>query len=215
MAVLAFRILPEAVYSISSIATFNIQGSLLPKYRGAAPINWAIINGETESGLTSFILKKKVDTGDMLLQTAIKIPDGSTAGDLHDLLMPEAAKMAIDTCNLLIDGEFQALKQDSNAATPAPKIFRESCEINWDRHALALRNFIHGISPVPGAWTNLNGKRFKILRAGYSASGTGRPGAFIIDGEKWLVQCGKGILSLIEIQGQGKKAMKASDFLKG
>ena len=166
MAVVAFRILPESIFEMANIGTFNIHGSLLPKYRGAAPINWAIINGDKESGLTSFLLKKIVDTGDMLLQNPVKIPEGSTAGDLHDMLMPVSAKLAVDTIKLLLDGDYQLMPQDNSKASPAPKIFREQCEINFAQHARDLRNYIHGVSPVPGAWTIWNGKRLKILRGG-------------------------------------------------
>lgn len=215
MLVLAFRILPEAVYSISKIATFNIHGSLLPKYRGAAPINWAIINGDKITGLTSFILKKKVDTGDMLLQDSMEVPENFTAGDLHDALMPMAAQMGVNTIKILLSGEFKPFPQQETEATPAPKIFREGCKAEWNQHARTLRNFIHGVSPIPGCWSEWNGKRLKILRVEYTACGVGEPGEFQITDDKILVQCGKGVLSLIEIQPQGKKVMKTRDFLKG
>jgi methionyl-tRNA formyltransferase len=213
--VLAFRILPEAVYSIAKIATFNIHGSLLPKYRGAAPINWAIINGDKQTGLTSFILKKKVDTGDMLMQDSMEIPENFTAGDLHNALMPMSAKLAVSTIDLLKSGEYSPYPQQETEASPAPKLFRDGCKAQWNQHARTLRNFIHGVSPIPGAWTDWDGKRLKILRSEYTACGVGNPGEFhIVDG-KLLVQCGKGVLSLTEIQPQGKKVMLTSDFLKG
>jgi len=213
--VLAFRILPEEVFSVSKMATFNIHASLLPKYRGAAPINWAIINGEKTTGLTSFILEKKVDTGNVLLQKAIDIPEGATAGDLHDLMMPEAAQMAVDTCNLLLSGEYQLIKQDDTLATPAPKIFPEFCIINWNQHAEIVKNFIHGLSPFPGAWTMWNGERLKILRVEFSACGKGIPGTFSINDNSMNVECDKGIIQLHEIQLPGKRPMKIQDFLRG
>jgi len=215
MVVLAFRILPEEVFRISKIATFNIHASLLPKYRGAAPINWVIINGEKTSGLTSFILEKKVDTGNILLQKAIDIPEGATAGDLHDLMMPEAAQMAVETCNLLLSGEYKLMVQDDSFASPAPKIFPEFCKINWNLHAEIVRNFIHGLSPFPGAWTIWDGVRLKILRVEFSACGKGILGTYTINGDNMNVQCEKGLVSLQEIQLPGKRPMKIQDFLRG
>lgn len=215
MVVIAFRILPPQVYEIAKIGAFNIHGSLLPKYRGAAPINWAIINGENETGLTSFLLRKKVDTGAMLLQQPLGIPEGSTAGDLHDLMMPVAANLSVDTCRLLIEGNFKTMEQDDSLATPAPKIFPEQCQINWAQHARDLRNFIHGVSPVPGAWTLWDAKRTKILRVEFTACGRGTPGEFFIEDNKMLVHCQKGLLSVIELQAQGKRAMHVNDFLRG
>jgi methionyl-tRNA formyltransferase len=215
IAVLAFRILPEEVFGIAKIAAFNIHASLLPKYRGAAPINWSIINGEKFTGLTSFILEKKVDTGNILLQKSIAIPDGATAGDLHDLMMPEAAQMSIDTCNLLINGNYRLMPQDDSQASPAPKIFPDFCRIQWNQHAQTLRNFIHGLSPYPGAWTEWEGKRFKILRVEFSACGRGSPGEFSIEKDRMTVQCDKGIITLTEVQPSGKKPMIINDFLRG
>jgi methionyl-tRNA formyltransferase len=215
MVVLAFRILPEEVFSISKIATFNIHASLLPKYRGAAPINWAIINGEKTTGLTSFILEKKVDTGNILLQKSIDIPEGATAGDLHDLMMPEAAQMAVDTCNLLLSGNYKLMKQDDSLASPAPKIFPEFCKISWNQHAEKVRNFIHGLSPFPGAWTIWNSERLKILRVEYSCCGKGESGFFSINDKEINVQCEKGIVTLREIQLPGKRPMKTEEFLRG
>ena len=215
MAVLAFRILPESVYSISKIATFNIHGSLLPKYRGAAPINHAILNGDKVSGLTSFVLEKQVDTGQILIKRPVDIPDGSTAGDLHDMLMPVAAKLGLDTCELLLSGDYTLLSQDDSEATPAPKVFRENCGIIWNAPAEQVRNFIHSVSPSPAAWTLWEGQRLKIMRVDFAADGSGTPGEFKIEDGQFIVQCGKGSVSLIEIQVQGKKKMNTVDFLRG
>jgi len=213
--VLAFRILPEEVFSISKIATFNIHASLLPKYRGAAPINWAIINGEKITGLTSFILEKKVDTGNILMQNSIKIPNGFTAGDLHDRLMPMAAQMAVDTCKLLLSGNYKTYSQDDSKSTPAPKIFPDFCQINWNQHAQILSNFINGLSPQPGAWTLLDGKRYKILRVAYTACGSGKPGSYKIENNTMSVHCAKGIISVLEIQAPGKKIVSINEFIRG
>lgn len=215
MAVLAFRILPEAVYSISKIATFNIHGSLLPKYRGAAPINHAILNGDKVSGLTSFVLERKVDTGQILIKSPVEIPDGFTAGDLHDMLMPVAAKLGVDTCEMLLAENYTLLPQNDSEATPAPKVFRENCGIDWNADAVIVRNFIHSVSPMPAAWTDWDGQRLKIMRVECIATGTGNPGEFVIDDGKFIVSCGSGALSLTEIQTQGKKRMKTIDFLRG
>lgn len=213
--VLAFRILPEEIYSLAKIATFNIHASLLPKYRGAAPINWAIINGETISGLTSFILEKKVDTGKILMQNSIKIPAGFTAGDLHNELMPLAAEMAVDTCNLLLSGEYKPYFQDDTQATPAPKIFPEFCRISWNQHAQTLANFINGLSPHPGAWSILDGQRYKIHRVVYSACGSGKQGEYNIENNTFSVYCSKGIISILEIQAPGRKKVQINEFIRG
>ncbi len=213
--VLAFRILPEEVFKIAKIASFNIHASLLPAYRGAAPINWAIINGEKETGLTSFILEKKVDTGNILLQHRIEITEGTTAGDLHNLMMPLAAQLAIDTCELLIKGNYSLIPQDDSKVSPAPKIFPEMCEISWNLHAEKVCNFINGLSPYPGAWTIWNKQRVKFLRAHYSSCGINTPGTYWFDKDKLFVQCAKGIVNILELQLPGKKAMKTTDFVKG
>lgn len=213
--VIAFRILPLQVYTLSKIGTFNVHASLLPKYRGAAPINWAIINGEEETGLTSFLLKEKVDTGDILLQQRVKIPENATAGELHDILMKIAPQFTLDTCNLLLSGKYNTQKQDNSKATSAPKIHPEFCKINWNSDARTIRNFIHGLSPYPGAWTILNGKRLKILKVEYCQCGTGVPGSFSINNNHFIVQCLKGIISIVQLQTESKKAMKTAEFLNG
>lgn len=213
--VLAFRILPKEVFTLARLGTFNIHASLLPKYRGAAPINWAIINGEKTTGLTAFLINEKVDTGNILLQKAIDIPENFTAGDLHDLLMYEAPEIAISTCKLLISGNYTAYKQDDSQATPAPKIFPEFCQINWTMDADYLKRFIHGVSPIPGAYTFLEGKRLKIYRVEHSCCGTGQPGYYEIQGKNLIVQCGKGFLSLLEVQPEGKKIMRIEEFING
>ena len=222
--VIAFRILPKAIYEIPTIASFNIHGSLLPKFRGAAPINWAIINGEQVTGLTSFILQEKVDTGSMLLQKVWLIPEnegkGTTAGELHDALMDISSGLALDTCDLLYSDKYKALAQDESLASPAPKIFRDTAKIDWNKEPLYVRNFINGMSPSPGAWTNFEGKSLKIYRTqiGCSVSNPdtfGEPGSYVIKDGKFLVQCKSGLIELLEIQPEGKKAMLVSDYLKG
>ncbi len=212
--VIAFRILPEEVYTLARVGSFNIHASLLPRYRGAAPINRAIIMGDDKSGLTSFLLKKEVDTGDILLQKEIPITPGMTAGDLHDAMMPMAAGLSIETIELLLSGNCTPLPQDASLASPAPKIFPEQCRIDWHIPAFDLRNIIHGMSPIPGAWTLWDGKRLKIYRAEISGK-SGSPGAFEINDGWFTVHTGDGSISILELQAEGKKAMKTKDFLAG
>ncbi|MFA6570751.1 MAG: methionyl-tRNA formyltransferase [Bacteroidota bacterium] len=214
--VVAFRILPREVFSLAKLGTFNIHASLLPRYRGAAPINRAIIEGEKYTGLTSFLLDDKVDTGNILLQKKIEIPEGSTAGDLHDLMMPLSADMAVETCKMLLSGNFRTTMQDDSLACPAPKLFAENCRIDWNLPAERIVNFIHGTSPTPGAWTIWNGKRLKILRAElYKGSALSEPGSFSIEDDKFIIQCETGSINATEIQPQDKKSMKTADFVRG
>ncbi len=211
--VIAFRILPPAVYKLAKIASFNIHGSLLPKYRGAAPINWAIIKGETKTGLTSFILREKVDTGDMLLKKEVAIDDSTTAGDLHDKLMPLASELTIETIELIKSGNYKTMPQSNQEATPAPKLFRENCNIEWNATAQSLLRFIHGTSPIPGSWTIFNGRKLKILRVKLFEE-KGEPGTYTI-GRKFLAHCPDNSLELIEIQTEGKGIVRVEDFLRG
>ncbi len=222
--VVAFRVLPKEVYSLAKLASFNIHGSLLPQYRGAAPINWAIINGDKFTGLTSFLLQDKVDTGDVLLQSIAPIPDGATAGDLHDLLAPLSAKLAVDTCELIASGSYRPIPQSDSEASLAPKIFQQTAQIDFSMNAEQVRNFIHGFSPAPGAWTIWNGKLLKILRASFqycqcdlpeSIKKLDKPTQYYVGKDKFAVRCTYGIIFIEELQVEGKKPMKAIDFLRG
>jgi methionyl-tRNA formyltransferase len=213
--VIAFRILPPQVYNLARIGTFNVHASLLPKYRGAAPINWAIINGDEETGLTSFLIQEKVDTGDILLQQRIKIEENMTAGELHDKLMNIAPQFTLDTCNLLFSGKYFTQKQDNSQVTSAPKIHPDFCKINWQNDARTIRNFIHGLSPYPGAWTLWNEKRLKILKVEYCQCGTGETASFTIGESFFNVQCAKGIISITHLQLEGRNPMPIKDFING
>lgn len=222
--VVAFRILPREVFTIPRLGCFNIHASLLPKYRGAAPINWAIINGEKITGLTSFLIQEKVDTGNILLQTVIPISEGATSGDLHDLMAPLAARLAIDTCELLARGNYKPIPQDESLATSAPKIYSHNAKINFDDYAEIVRNFIHGYSPVPGAWTIFEGKKMKIFRADYEKCscsvndvflGLEKPGEFLIEKGQFCVKCKAGFIFIKELQIEGKKVTAAADFING
>lgn len=214
LCVIAFRILPAEVYRRASLGAFNVHASLLPKYRGAAPINHAIINGETVTGVTSFLLNDVVDTGTILRQITFNIPDGCTAGELYDALKPLAAECSVATCRDLIDGTASPQPQDDALACPAPKVFRETSVIDWTGTARSVRNFIHGHSPVPAAWTHWNGDIVKIFRASYSPL-TCETGMFrIVDG-MLIAGCADGAVVIDEIQLPGKRRMLTSDVLRG
>lgn len=214
LCVIAFRILPRSIYELASIGAFNVHASLLPKYRGAAPINHAIIHGETETGVTSFLLNDVVDTGSILERRTIAIPDGMTAGDLYAALMPLAAECAVQTCRALLDGTARPLPQDDAMATPAPKVFRETSAIDWSLDRRTVRNFIHGLSPVPCAWTTWLGEPLKIYRASLAAQPCPAGHWRIADGA-FTVGCADGALQLDEIQLPGKRRMPTSDVVRG
>ena len=162
--VVAFRMLPEVVWSIPEYGTFNLHASLLPQYRGAAPINWAIINGETETGVTTFMINHEIDTGSVILQEKEPISEADDAGSLYERLMHKGAELVRKTVAKIQKGEVALLPQpDDGHLKHAPKIFRENCEINWDNDVTAVRNFVRGLSPYPAAWTRWNGKVFKSL----------------------------------------------------
>ncbi len=212
--VVAFRILPAMIFNLSRLGTFNIHASLLPKYRGAAPINWAIINGEKKTGLTTFLIEEKVDTGNILLQDEFEIPENFTAGDLHDFMMPRAAEIGLKTCKLLISGDYQLKKQDDALACPAPKIFPSQAFIDWSLPSEKLKNFIHGFSPYPGARVMWGGKLLKILRV-FKADEKLEPGHFRIEKKRFLVGTADASLTIIELQQEGKKSVGIEAFLNG
>ncbi len=213
--VIAFRILPEEVYSLAKIASFNIHGSLLPKFRGAAPINHAIIKGEKVTGLTSFILNKTVDAGDILLQREMPIPEYASFGDMYHKLMDISADLAVETVETLIKGGYTIMVQDISKASPAPKIFSDDCKINWNDSAENIINFIHGVSPTPGAWTTWHANRFKIYRAELLDAAVSRPGRWKITKDAFIVNTKSHEVLLKEIQLPGKKAQSIQDFING
>ncbi len=219
MVVVAFRMLPEIVWSIPRLGTFNLHASLLPDYRGAAPINWVLINGETRTGATTFLIDTQIDTGNLLLSRAIDIPDTWTAGDLHDRLMVIGAGLVAETVEGLSRKTLSPKPQDdSQARRSAPKIFKDDCRIDWRQPTRALHNFVRGLSPFPTAWTTLEGELFKIYRSTPAESGgKADPGTLRVEGSRaeLLVATGDGWLRLIEVQVPGKKRMSADDFLRG
>ena len=213
--IVAFRILPKEVFTLPKIASFNVHTSLLPKYRGAAPINWAIIKGEKKSGVTSFILDENIDTGNIVGKREVPIGESMTAGELHDELMPLAAELAVETCEQLLSGNYQLLKQNDSLATPAPKIFREDCRIDFNMDGQDLKNFINGMSPIPGAWTEFDGRKVKLLKSEFYEENHTKPKHYLIKNDNFLLQTATGTVKVLVIQPEGKKVMQIRDFLAG
>lgn len=219
--VVAFRMLPEVVWNMPRLGTINLHASLLPEYRGAAPINWAIINGEEESGVTTFFLKHEIDTGDVLLSKRVKIPTNFTAGDLHDELMKVGAKVLVETVQAVKVNNITETPQDNLISTEhlkhAPKIFKENCEINWDNSVTKVYNHIRGLSPYPTAFTNFQNKTLKIFKVEIDFTiPLVSPGTIVSDGTKALkFACHDGFISVKELQLEGKKRMFVDDFLRG
>ncbi|HMT75574.1 MAG TPA: methionyl-tRNA formyltransferase [Chitinophagaceae bacterium] len=220
--VVAFRMLPEVVWSMPPMGSVNLHGSLLPQYRGAAPINWAVINGETETGVTTFKLKHEIDTGDILLQQSFPIGENETAGEVHDRMKEIGAQLLVKTVQQLAAGVLAEKPQTSNQqpATPlkhAPKIFTETCKIDFAKTADEVHNLVRGLSPFPGAFCSLNGKTLKIFRTEKEVSNPDiEPGQYKTDEKTFLkFACSNGYISVTELQLEGKKKMNIEDFLRG
>lgn len=224
--IVAFRMLPEVVWKLPALGTFNLHGSLLPRYRGAAPLNWAIMNGDTESGVTTFLLKQEIDTGNILFREKVAVGPDETVGELHDQLMMIGAELVTRTVEALAAGAAQPIPQDQLTLEPeklhAPKIYKEDCRIDWTSGALTLHNKIRGLSPYPTAWTEISQPAkerisLKIFRsqpefkAHHYATGT-----LLSDQKKWLkIACSDGFLSITDLQLAGKKRMGVEEFLRG
>jgi len=223
--IVAFRMLPEVVWKMTPLGTFNLHGSLLPRYRGAAPLNWAIINGDQETGVTTFLLKQEIDTGNILFQETVPIGPEETLGELHDKLMVIGANLVIKTVEALADGNISPLPQTALKVDPerlhAPKIFKDTCKIDWDKPALAINNLIRGLSPYPAAWTNLkdNGSEtaVKIFKAAVEITGHNcKSGEIKSDNKTYLkIACNDGFLHVIDLQLAGKKRLGIDPFLRG
>ncbi len=211
--VVAFKILPSAVFGIPRLGAFNLHGSLLPRYRGAAPIQRAVMAGEVETGVTTFFLQEQVDTGNVLLQRREPVGPDETAGDVHDRLMHVGAELVLETVRLIARGEAVPKPQDDAQATPAPKLFREEGELDWKWPAARVHNHARGFSPVPGAWTFFRGEPLKILRT-RQAEGTGTPGT-VIRLDPLTVACGERAVELVEMQPPGRRRMDAAAFVNG
>ena len=212
--VVAFKILPPGVYTQARLGAFNLHGSLLPLFRGAAPINRAIMAGAKQTGVTTFFLEQKVDTGNILLQRSMPIGDEESAGEVHDRMMVLGADVVVETVKMIVEDRVKTFSQDDAQATSAPKIFKEDCKINWDQPAQINHDHIRGLSPYPGAWSVLKGKQVKMYKSRV-AKGTGMPGEVIdVDG-RIVVACGQGALDIMELQPESRKKMNASDFIRG
>lgn len=242
--IVAFRMLPEVVWQMPKFGTFNLHGSLLPQYRGAAPINWAIINGETETGVTTFFLKQDVDTGSIIFQEKEPISLTDNVGDVYERLMHKGAKLVLKTVQSIESGDYpQKIQDESGHINHAPKIFKETCEIDWNQPVKKIYDFIRGLSPYPVAWTTLNEKNCRIYRASMvsdewsvdtsttnvtsnglsfessvetQTTAMASIGSFLTDGKKYLhFQCADGLLAVEELQLEGKKNMGIEEFLRG
>jgi methionyl-tRNA formyltransferase len=216
--VVAFRMLPEVVWNLPPQGTINLHASLLPNYRGAAPINWAVINGEKETGVTTFKLQHEIDTGDILMQEKLLIGDTETAGELHDRMKITGAELLVQTVNDLEKGKLQASAQNSDSAIKhAPKLFKEDCEIHWNQSAKHIYNQIRGLSPYPTAFSTLAGKNLKIFKATLVQQQPHvKPGEFVTDHKTFLkFAAADGWLNLEEVQLEGKKKMGIEEFLRG
>ena len=228
--VVAFRMLPEVVWAMPEYGTFNVHAALLPQYRGAAPINWAVINGETETGVTTFFLDHDIDTGRIIMQKPFAIPDDADVEYVYDGLMHLGAQLCLDTLDAIIaaDGHPRTVAQDSFECSPltshlksAPKLFKATCEIRWTQTAKQVYDFVRGLSPVPGAWTTLVGAdgRETVLKI-YKTRKTGRPagpgsGRLAVAGKALCIAAADEWLEVVELQLAGKKRMAARDFLNG
>lgn len=218
--VIAFRMLPQVVWQMPPLGTFNLHASLLPRYRGAAPINWAIINGDDKTGVTTFFLKHEIDTGDILRQESIDILPEDDLGIVHDKLMMLGADLTIDTVEHIIAGDLQPIPQEQllqgEAPTPAPKIFKDTCLIDWTRSARDIHNLVRGLSPYPAAWTNVAGLvPMKIFKTRVIDHPDTTPGKITIDGSRLMIDAADGRVEILSLQPEGKRRMDTPDFLRG
>lgn len=223
--VIAFRMLPQVVWQMPRLGTFNLHASLLPRYRGAAPINWAIINGDTETGVTTFFLKHEIDTGDIIAQERIDILPSDNLGSVHDKLMMLGADLTIRTVEDILKGELCPIPQDQllngEEPTPAPKIFKDTCKIDWTCPAVSIHNLVRGLSPYPAAWTEipLEGRAplsMKVLETSVSSQPSrGEPGTITVSNNRLLVNTADNQIEILRLQPQGKKPMSAADYLRG
>lgn len=212
--VVAFKILPPEVYNLPKYGSFNLHGSILPKYRGAAPIQWALINGDSETGVTTFKLEEKVDTGNVYLIKKTTILPDENFGSLHNKLSIIGSEAVLETVDLIESGEYKLITQDNTLATRAPKITKELCELDWSASAKSNHNKVRALSPYPGAYFRNKGKNYKILKSGVSDY-SDEIGKIIENNKEILICCNQGALIIKEIQPEGKKKMSAEEFLRG
>ncbi|TSA29378.1 MAG: methionyl-tRNA formyltransferase [Ignavibacteriales bacterium] len=232
--VVAFRILPKGVFTIPFKGSFNLHGSLLPKYRGAAPIQWALINGDKQTGVTTFFLEDKIDTGNIILQEKLPIDDEDDFGSLHNKMMILGSEAVLNTIDLIDSGNYSLTKQNDSLASPAPKITKEICEINWNKNSLEIHNLVRGLSPYPGAFFIHNGKNYKVFRTRMvesdqwsmvsgqlniksNATDNSQPSTNKIYQTKKeiFIQTKSGVLQILELQPEDRKRMTTEEFLRG
>jgi len=213
--VVAFRILPKEVFEIPKFGSFNLHGSYLPKYRGAAPIQWALINGDTETGLTTFKLAEKVDTGNIYLQEKVKINPDDNFETLHDRMSLLGAGLVFKTAQLIESGMYELHQQDNSLASPAPKITKEICQIDWNKSAVEIHNLVRGLSPHPAAFFSYNNKVIKIYKTEIVKDLILKPLEFHQTKTELIIGCKKDALRILEIQQEGKKQMGIEEFLRG
>ena len=223
--IVAFRMLPEVVWNMPQKGTFNLHASLLPKYRGAAPINWAIINGETETGVTTFFLQHEIDTGNIIFQEKETIDENENVGSLYEKLKNKGAELVLKTVTAIEENKYpQVPQQMENILMPAPKIFKETCEVDWGHTSNQIHNFVRGLSPYPAAWTTLNGKNLKIfetrkniLNENLNYVDINIDKLIIKTDQKSFIyfKTSDGWINVLELQLEGKKRMKVNEFLRG
>ncbi len=215
--VVAFRMLPEVVWNMPPVGTINLHGSLLPKYRGAAPIHWAVINGEKETGVTTFFLKHEIDTGDILMTASLPIEEDDTTGDVHDKMMKLGAEVAVKSVALIESGDYELQAQNNSQVSKAPKLNHETCEINFDQKTDTIYNFIRGLCPFPGAWTTLEDKELKIFRSEKElVQHEHVAGKIFTDNKSYLKFATQdGFIHALDIKMAGKRRMAIRDFLNG
>lgn len=219
--VVAFRMLPEIVWNMPAIGTFNLHASLLPQYRGAAPINWAVINGETETGLTTFFLKHEIDTGKIIYQEKEPIDESDTVGDLYTRLMHKGAQLVLKTVRAIAAGDYPQIDQDENQELKkAPKIFRETCQVDWTQSTADVYNFIRGLSPYPAAWTMVAAKNLKLYKVekmtDHEEIAGLKPGEYATDNKNYLYfKTLNGGINVLELQLEGKRKMEIRELLRG
>ena len=225
--VVAFRMLPESVWNMPRLGTFNLHASLLPQYRGAAPINWAIINGDKETGVTTFFLKHEIDTGDVIYRDVVAIDENDNAGSLHDKLMLQGGDTVLRTVDAIVKGSVSAIEQTAMYGSecelrPAPKIFRDTCRIDWSKNVEQVYDFVRGMSPYPAAWCELAGANGNVVAlkvydtAKECCSHDRLCGSLVTDGKTYIkAAVADGYISLLEVQLAGKKRMPVADLLRG
>ncbi len=215
LVVVAFRILPPEILEIPRLGSVNLHASLLPKYRGAAPIHWAIINGETETGCTVFFLDEQVDTGHIISRVKTVIGPDETAGDLYERLKEIGAGLLVECLDRIEKGHVKGIPQENDKATPAPKLFTEDARIDFQLPSQQVHNRIRGLSPFPGAWTTYSGKKFNLYRSRIGPDIQLAPGELLIDDGRLLAGCGQGTVELTEVQMPGKKRVSGKEFANG